>query len=91
VPIEFTPDAEKRGIPHDEVLYAMANGQFWDNWEEPRPPHGPTRLWIGPSRFGTLEVTAELKPPNTIKIFHVMPLRQTTSDQVNYDPTKGER
>ena len=80
----FLESADKRGIPHDEVLYAMAEGRLWDSWQEPRPPHGKTWLWIGPSRYGTLEVIAEVTAPRDITIFHVMPLRQSTADQVGY-------
>lgn len=91
VTVEFSPDAEKRGIPRDEVFYAMMHGQFWDDWEDPRPPHGPTRLWVGPSRFGTLEVIAEITPPDGVWIFHVMPLRQSTADKVGYEEQEDAR
>lgn len=35
-------------------------------------------LFIGPSRFGTLEVLAEVTPPDRVWIFHVMRLREST-------------
>ena len=35
----------------------------------------PPTLFIGPSRFGTLEVLAVIRPPADVHIFHVMPLR----------------
>jgi len=91
VAVEFSGDAEKRGIPHDEVFYAMLHGEFWDGWQDPRPPHGPTRLWIGPSRFGTLEIIAQITPPNDIWIFHVMPLRASTAEKVGYHGPREER
>ena len=84
VTLTFDPAADEHGIPHEETMWVMANGQWWDDWEEARPPFGPSRLWIGPSRFGTLEVMAELTPPRDIHVFHSMPLRQTTADKVGY-------
>ena len=62
----------------------MTHGKSWERWEDERPPHGPTQLWIGPSRFGMLEVIAEVTPPRDINVFHVMPLRQSTAEKVGY-------
>ncbi|MCL1899489.1 MAG: hypothetical protein FWG11_03030 [Promicromonosporaceae bacterium] len=84
MPVEFTESAEKRGIPRDEVLFVISEGRLWQNWQDPRPPHGPAWLWIGPSRYGTLEVMAEVTPPRAIRVFHVMPLRQSTAVKVGY-------
>lgn len=84
VPVIFTESADEHDIPHDEVMYAMLHGARYEDWEDPRPPHEPATLWIGPSRFGTLEVIAEKIHPATLKVFHVMPLRQTTAIKVGY-------
>jgi hypothetical protein len=35
-------------------------------------------LFIGPSRYGTLEVIAIVTPPADVHIFHVMALREST-------------
>ncbi|MFI8526284.1 hypothetical protein ACIGB8_17630 [Promicromonospora sukumoe] len=46
---------------------------------EPRVPGGRRPdLYIGPSRFGTLEVLATITPSDGVHIFHAMPLRETT-------------
>ena len=42
-------------------------------------------LFIGPSRHGTLEVIAIVTPPADVHIFHVMALRESTRNSVNYE------
>jgi hypothetical protein len=39
-------------------------------------------LFVGPSRFGTLEVLADVTPPADVWIFHVMRLRESTRKRV---------
>jgi hypothetical protein len=80
----FRPSADEHDIPHDEALYAMLHGARFEDFEDPRPPHGPATLWIGPSRFGTLEVIAEVSPPRDLEVFHVMNLRPGTAEKVGY-------
>jgi hypothetical protein len=41
--------------------------------------------FIGPSRYGTLEVIAIVTPPADVHIFHVMPLRESTRKSVDYE------
>ncbi|MEV7973998.1 hypothetical protein [Cellulomonas sp. NPDC089187] len=84
--VTWAESAEKRGIPRDEVLYAIAHAHaMYEDFGEPRPPHQRSpRLYIGPSRYGTLEILVEITPPAEVLIFHVMPLRVSTSQAVGY-------
>jgi hypothetical protein len=66
-------------------MYAMAHAHLVVR-EFGRPRIGlvaPT-LFIGPSRFGTLEVLALVSPQRTVRIFHVMRLRESTRTTVGY-------
>lgn len=85
--VNWTASASKHGIHRDEALYAIANAHAWyDDFGDPRPPHDRApRLYIGPSRYGTLEVLVEITPPADVLVFHVMPLRQSTSHAVGYE------
>lgn len=87
VAVNWTASAGKHGIPRDETLYAIAHAHAWyDDFDEPRPGYDSApRLYIGPSRFGTLEVLVNITPPADILIFHVMPLRESTREQVGWE------
>jgi len=87
--LQWLSSADKHGIPRDEVLYAMLNATMDREWPPARPgnsivPH----LYIGPSRFGTLEVLAEIGPRDVV-IFHAMPLRLST--QAHIDQQGGQQ
>jgi len=48
-----------------------------------RPGHSIVpHLYVGPSRFGTLEVLAEIGPCDMV-IFHAMPLRLSTQADID--------
>jgi hypothetical protein len=49
---------------------------------EPRGGMTAPTLFVGPSRFGTLEVLADVTPPADVWIFHVMRLRESTRKRV---------
>jgi hypothetical protein len=86
VAVTWSPSADQHGIDRDEALYAMAHAD-WVVREFGRPRAGdlaPT-LFIGPSRYGTLEVLAELTPPDRIWVFHVMRLRESTRLAAGYE------
>lgn len=84
--VTWAASAAKHGIPRDEALYAIAHAHGWyDDFGDPRPPHDAApRLYIGPSRFGTLEVLVEITPPADVRVFHVLPLRQSTAAAVGF-------
>ncbi len=81
--VTWAASADEHGIPHDEALYAMAHARVVvREFGEPRVgPVAPT-LFIGPSRFGDLEVLADVSPPDRVWIFHVMRLRESTRTRV---------
>lgn len=79
----WADSAGEHDIPQDEALYAHA---LYDDFEGPRPGHDTSpRLYIGPSRFGTLEVMVNITPPGDVRVFHVMRLRETTRTTVGYE------
>ncbi|WP_448060789.1 hypothetical protein [Cellulomonas hominis] len=87
VAVSWTASADKHGIPRDEALYAIGHAHAWyEDFGDPRPPHDVSpRLYIGPSRLGTLEVLVNITPPADILIFHVMPLRESTRRDVRFE------
>lgn len=87
VGIEWTASADKHGIPHEEAQWAILHAEHVEpTFGEPRiPGQGAPTLYIGPSRFGTLEVLVIATPPRTILVFHVMPLRAATAEAVGYN------
>jgi hypothetical protein len=88
VGVTWTASADKHNIPHDEALYAMSHPHHVvQRFGGPRVGDVPPTLFIGPSRFGTLEVLAVIRPPADVHIFHVMPLRESTRISADH---KGE-
>lgn len=86
--VTWADSADKHEIPHNEALYAMSHPHHVvKQFGEPRVGDVPPTLFIGPSRFGTLEVIAVIRPPGDVHIFHVMPLRESTRISAGY---KGE-
>lgn len=89
--VTWTQSADKHGIPHDEVLYAMSHAtKVVREFGTPRVGTTAPTLFIGPSRYGTLEVLAVITPPASVRIFHAMPLRETTRIAVKYQEGEGE-
>ena len=83
--------ADNHGIPRNEALYAMSNAHaVYPDFKAPRGGfnHSPT-LYVGPSRYGTLQVIAIVTPPADVHIFHVMALRESTRNVVGYQ--EGEQ
>src|ERR1035437_5937973 len=85
-----SPGAErtdKHNVPRDEALSAMSHAHaIFPNFQATRGGfnRSPT-LFIGPSRYGTLEVIAIVTPPADVHIFHVMALRESTRKSVDYE------
>lgn len=84
--VTWAASADRHGIPHDEALYAIGHAHAWyDDFGDPRPGHDSApRLYIGPSRYGTLEVLVTITPPMDVRVFHVMALRGSTRQMVGY-------
>jgi hypothetical protein len=91
VAVTWSESAAKHGIPREEALYAMSHADgMYPNFQPPRPGfHRAPTLFIGPSRYGTLEVIAIVTPPGEVFVFHVMALRDSTRNLVGYQ--EGER
>ena len=90
VAVTWTESADKHGIPHEEALYAMSHAhKVVRELGVPRVGALAPTLFIGPSRFGTLEVLATITPPAGVHIFHVMPLRESTRTAAGYQ--EGEQ
>lgn len=76
--IEFTESAGKHGFDMLDALHAIEHAIYSKRpFETSRIPGGiAPDLWIGPTRGGVmLEVMNYLRPPRTLVIFHVMPVR----------------
>lgn len=74
--VEFTPSANKHGIPNQDALYAVINHEVMVDIPG-RDGFKPATLYIGHPHEHTdryIEVIAEVTPPRSFKIFHVMPL-----------------
>lgn len=83
--VTWADSAGKHAIPREEALYAMANAHLVVRaFGQPRVGPVPPTLFIGSSRFGTLEVLAVVTPPDGIWIFHVMRLRESTRTAAGY-------
>jgi hypothetical protein len=85
--VTWSESADKHNVPRDEALYAMSHARaIFPNFQAARGGfnRSPT-LFIGPSRYGTLEVIAIVTPPTDVHIFHVMALRESTRKSVDYE------
>ena len=84
--VTWTDSADKHKIPRNEALYAMSHSRHVvKEFGEPRVGDVPPTLFIVPSRFGTLEVLALIRPPADVHIFHVMRLRESTRISAGYE------
>ena len=89
--VTWSESADKHGVPRNEALYAMSHAHaVYPDFQAPRAGfnRSPT-LYIGPSRYGTLEVITIVTPPADVHIFHVMALRESTRNVVGYQ--EGEQ
>jgi hypothetical protein len=83
--VTWADSADEHEIPHDEALYAMSHAvMVVREFGEPRVAGLAPTLFIGPSRYGTLEVLADITPPDRVWIFHVMRLRESTRLAAGY-------
>ena len=85
--VSWSASADKHGIPRDEALSAMSNPYaIYPDFQAPRSgfARSPT-LFVGPSRYGTLEIIVVITPPADVHILHVMVLRESTRDAVGYE------
>jgi hypothetical protein len=86
VGVTWSDSADRHGILHDEALYSMSHPHHVvTGFGQPRVGDVPPTLFIGPSRFGTLEVLAVIRPPGDVHIFHVMQLRESTRIVAGYE------
>lgn len=79
--IELTESAQKRGYSVEHVIYAIENAYVVrPDFEASRVPGRPAvTLWLGPARDAlnpVVEVFGEMIPPDTLRIFHMMPMRE---------------
>lgn len=73
--VEFTPSADRHGIPREDAIYAMSHAEGVE--EIPGRTGEVTRVYVGRAHAQTdrrLEVIAAHRPPRDIVIFHVMDL-----------------
>ena len=80
--VHWLQSVDKHGIDRDEVMFAMSHADTIVAWPPARSGRTvvPT-LFVGPSRFGTLEVLAEVSRGEVV-IFHAMRLRVSTQAQL---------
>lgn len=80
VRLGWTRTADKRGIAHEDAIFAMTGGRLWfvAKFERSRIPGTPDpSLFVGYARDGVtmLEVMVEPEEPNTLIVYHVMQAR----------------
>ena len=81
----WAASAAKHGIPQDEAVYAIAHAEwFVESFGYPRIGDQSPSPFIGPSRYGNLEVLAIITPPQQAWVFHVMRLRESTARAAGY-------
>lgn len=79
--IELTESAAKRGYTVQDVIYVIEHAYVVrPEFEVSRVPGHPSpTLWLGPSRDALnpiVEMFGEVLPPRTLRIFHMMPMRE---------------
>ena len=83
--ITWAESAAKHRIPRDEALYAIAHADlFIESFGQARIGDRAPSLFIGPSRYGTLEVLVVITSPREIWVFHVMSLRESPAKAAGY-------
>ncbi len=84
--VTWADSADEHGIPHDEVLWAILHPHLMvANFKEARRPGPSPTLFVGPSRFGTLEVLVGVEPGRGVRVFHAMRLREYTRQAAGYE------
>ena len=85
--IEFTDSAGRHDFTVADALHAISNHRYHEpQFDDPRLGGVKPDLWIGPSlqpRVPMIEVMAEVIPPNTVRIFHVMAARPKFLGYIN--------
>jgi hypothetical protein len=93
VAIEFTESAGRHGFTLADALHAMTNHRYHEaRFDDPRLGGVKPDLWVGPSLQQTvplIEVMAEVIPPSTVRIFHVMPARAKFLDRLDRQEGEG--
>ena len=89
-PVEWTPSADRHGIDHEDILWAISHAT---GSEELQPridrPGETVRVFVGRPYAGSrrfIEVIALIRPPRTIVVFHAMEL----SDLFRHLAVEGE-
>lgn len=87
--IEFTESAGRHGFTLADAVHAMSNPRYHEKeFDDPRQGGTKPDLWIGPSlqpASPLIEVMAEVIPPSTVTIFHVMTARAKFLDRLEED------
>jgi hypothetical protein len=87
--IEFTESDRRHGFTLDDAVHAMSNHRYHlPGFDDPRLGGVKPDLWIGPSlrpSVPLIEVMAEVIPPSTVRIFHVMHARAKFLDQLEQE------
>ena len=85
--IAFTDSAGRHDFTVADALHAISNHRYHEpQFDDPRLGGVKPDLWIGPSlqpRVPMIEVMAEVIPPNTVRIFHVMAARPKFLGYIN--------
>ena len=85
--IEFTESAGRHGFTLADAIHAMSNPRYHEaQFDDPRLGGLKPDLWIGPSlqpAAPLIEVMAEVIPPSTVRIFHVMHARAKFLDRLD--------
>ena len=91
--VRMSGTAGKHGFTVDDAVWAMNHAWYVESkFGDPSAPAQvqPT-LWIGPSPIPTvplLEVVADVIPPRTVVIFHVMAAREDCLARMYDDDTR---
>lgn len=77
--IEFTESAGRHGFTQADAVHAISEHRYHEAaFDDPRLGGVKPDIWIGPSlqpQTPLIEVMAEVIPPSTVRIFHVMRAR----------------
>jgi hypothetical protein len=91
--IEFTESAGRHGFTLADALHAMTNHRYHEaQFDDPRLGGIKPDLWVGPSlqpAVPLIEVMAEVIPPSTVRIFHVMHARAKFVDRLDRQEGEG--
>ncbi|PKZ64096.1 hypothetical protein CYJ73_18335 [Gordonia terrae] len=90
--IEFTESAARHGFTLADAVHAMSNPRYHEaQFDDPRLGGIKPDLWIGPSlqpAVPLIEVMAEVIPPATVRIFHVMHARPKFLDRLDQEDNR---